>query len=508
MRCRRSGGRLPDCRSMCSGALSITQSWAMKALKESFSLMVRRTLPAVLALLFSSPLLAGQQTLFSFVRPASVVNVLTEDAGMPQYNAEQTAEGEVLRRVVFNPAQRPTLRLSPQSGVWDWSAGQFLTLRLQSAMDWALTVDVTVHGSDGSALTSRIDLPAGPAQTVMVPLTASSPLSQGMRAGPPMPWTHDGQRLLLASSAGAVDLKQVASVSLSIPSPKVAQSLLIERVGIEDDNQAYQAAYRELIDAYGQSTRGHWPEKVANDEQLRAADSREQQQLKGWLAERGKQQLDTYGGLLAGPAFEAKGFFRTEKRDGRWFLVTPEGHPFYSLGVNAVAADGGRTYITGREGMFKALPGEGDALAAFLAKATMTTATPRHKGATSSRGAGSTSMPPTCSAPMANPARRQQTGSQPTAHRQCWMPRVGRRTRSTACRPGVSTRSATGASRPWARPGACRIPCRCRSWAITPASAPAWIGGAACPIRSTRVSPWPPSAPWPLPPAITVTTHG
>lgn len=327
--------------------------------------MVRRTLPAVLALLFSSPLLAEQQTLFSFVRPASVVNVLTEDAGLPQYNAEQTAEGEVLRRVVFNPAQRPTLRLSPQNGVWDWSAGQFLTLRLQSAMDWALTVDVTVQGSDGRTLTSRIDLPAGPAQTVMVPLTASSPLSQGMRAGPPMPWNHDGQRLFLASSAGAVDLRQVASVSLSIPSPKVAQSLLIERVGIQDDDQAYQAAYHELIDAYGQSTRGQWPEKVVNDEQLKAADAREQQQLKGWLAERGKQQLDAYGGLLAGPTFEAKGFFRTEKRNGRWYLVTPDGHPFYSLGVNAVAADGGRTYISGREGMFKALPGTGDALAAF-----------------------------------------------------------------------------------------------------------------------------------------------
>lgn len=337
----------------------------MTALKESPSLMVRRTLPAVFALLFSSSVWAGQQTLFSFVRPASVVNVATEDAGMPQYNAEQTAEGEVLRRVVFNPAQRPTLRLSPQSGVWDWSSGKFLTLRLQSAMDWALTVDATVQGSDGRTLTSRIDLPAGPAQTVMVPLTASSPLSQGMRAGPPMPWLHGGQRLLLTSSAGAVDLKQVASVSLSIPGPKVAQNLLIERVGIQDDDQAHQAAYRELIDAYGQSTRGSWPEKVANDEQLKAAATREQQQLKAWLAERGKQQLDAYGGLLAGPAFAAEGFFRTEKRDGRWYLITPDGHPFYSLGVNAVAADGGRTYTAGREAMFKALPGEGDALGAF-----------------------------------------------------------------------------------------------------------------------------------------------
>ncbi|MEX5352491.1 beta-galactosidase [Pseudomonas juntendi] len=327
--------------------------------------MIRRTLPAVFALLLSPPLLAGQQTLFSFVRPASVVNVTTVDARMPQYNAEQTAEGEVLRRVVFDPVQRPTLRLSPQSGAWDWSAGQALTLRLQSAMDWALTVDVTVQSSDGRTLTSRVDLPAGPAQTVMVPLQARSPLSHGMRAGPPMPWVYEGQRLLLASSAGDIDLKQVVAVSLSIPDPKVAQSLLIEKVGIQDDDQAFKAAYEGLLDAYGQSTRGRWPEKITRDEQLKAADSREQQQLKGWLAERGKFKLDAYGGLLAGPAFEAKGFFRTEKRDGRWYLVTPDGHPFYSLGVNAVAADGGRTYVQGREGMFKALPGEGEPLAAF-----------------------------------------------------------------------------------------------------------------------------------------------
>ena len=337
----------------------------MRVQKESYRPMIRRTLPAMLTLLFSAPLLAGQQTLFSFVRPASVVNVTTQDAGMPQYNAEQTAEGEVLRRVVFNPVAQPTLRLAPPSGAWDWSAGQFLTLRLQSGMDWALTVDVTVQGSDGRTLTSRVDLPAGPAQTVMVPLVARSPLSQGMRAGPPMPWSHGGERLLLASSKGEVDLKQVTSVSLSIPNPNVAQSLLIERVGLQDDDLAFKAAYSELIDGFGQSTRGNWPEKVSSDEQLKAASLREQPQLKAWLAERDKLGLDPYGGVQAGPAFDAKGFFRTEKRDGRWYLVTPDGHPFYSLGVNAVAPDGGRTYVQGREGIFKNLPGEGQALAAF-----------------------------------------------------------------------------------------------------------------------------------------------
>lgn len=79
--------------------------------------MIRRSLPAVFALIFAALLLAapaGQQTLFNFVRPADVVKIATENADLPQANAEQTAEGEVLRRVTFNAVARPTLRLTPQ----------------------------------------------------------------------------------------------------------------------------------------------------------------------------------------------------------------------------------------------------------------------------------------------------------------------------------------------------------------------------------------------------------
>ncbi|WP_085581618.1 MULTISPECIES: beta-galactosidase [unclassified Pseudomonas] len=321
--------------------------------------MIRRSLPAAFALMFAAPLLAaptGQQTLFNFVRPADVVKVTTENADLPQANAEQTPEGEVLRRVTFSPAARPTLRLAPQTGAWDWSQSGMMSLRLQSAMDWAVTVYVQIQSNDGKTLTSRVDLPAGPAQTLLVPLTASSPLSQGMKAAPPMPMTVDGQRILLAGSSGELDRSQVVSVSLSLDRPKAAQSLLLERFGVQDGDEAVKAAYGNLVDAYGQSTRGKWPEKVANDEQLKAAAAKEQQQLKGWLAEREKAPLDRFGGWTGGPAFKASGFFHTEKRDGRWYLVTPEGHPFYSLGVNTVSPDVNPTYVAGREWMFESLP--------------------------------------------------------------------------------------------------------------------------------------------------------
>ncbi|MHC8403819.1 beta-agarase [Pseudomonas sp. TMB3-21] len=328
--------------------------------------MIRRSLPAVFALMFAAPVLAapaGQQTLFNFVRPADVVQVATQDASLPQSNAEQTAEGEVLRRVTFNPVAEPTLRLTPQTGAWDWSQSGVMSLRIQSAMNWAVTLYVKIQSNDGKTLISRVDLPAGPAQTLLVPLQPSSPLGMGMKAGPPMPMTFDGQRVLLASSAGELDRSQVVSVTLSMDQPKVAQSILLERFGVQNAEAVTQAAYGGLVDAYGQSTRTKWPEKVSSDEQLKSAAAKEQQQLKTWLAERQKGSLDKYGGWTQGPAFKASGFFRSEKRDGRWYLVTPEGHPFYSLGVNTVSPNVNQTYVAGREWMFESLPKPDDALA-------------------------------------------------------------------------------------------------------------------------------------------------
>ncbi|MEO4048719.1 beta-agarase [Pseudomonas sp. CAU 1711] len=333
--------------------------------------MIRRCLPLVLALSLVAPALAapeGQQTLYSFVKPTDVVKVESRAASFPELTAEPTAEGEVLRRFTFTAAPSPSLRLSPAKGDWDWAQAGAISLRVQNAMDWAITLNVRIESRDGQALVSRIDLPAGPAQTLLVPLAATSPRALGMRAGAPMPIGLNGQRLLLAETVeGALDPTRVSAVTLSMDSPDVPQSVLLGRFGVQAGDAARQAAYGGIIDAYGQYSRGQWPEKVHTDQQLREGAAREREQLKAWLAERPRQ--DSFGGWLGGPSFEAKGFFRTEKRDGRWYLVTPEGNPFFSLGVNAVSPYQGRTYVEGRETMFAALPAEGERLAAYYGQA-------------------------------------------------------------------------------------------------------------------------------------------
>ncbi|AGI23337.1 hypothetical protein H681_07305 [Pseudomonas sp. ATCC 13867] len=328
---------------------------------------MRWHLPLLLSLAIASApawSAGGNETLFNFVKPMAVVTVTTQNADLPSTTAEATPEGEILRRVSFSPAPRPTLSLAPANGSWDWSQADSMSLRIQNGMDWAITLEVAIEGVAGApGLHASIALPPGPAQTLLIPLRGTAPEDFGMRAGVPMPVTQDGQRLLLASKvSGELNRSQVGAVKLYLNAPKAAQDILLGRFGTYADGDQWRKAYTGIVDGFGQASRGDWPEKVKSAEQLANAWNAEGEQLKKWQPATGR---DAFGGLLDGPAFEGTGFFRTEKRNGRWWLVTPEGHSFWSLGVNAVNADSSQTYVEGREYMFASLPKEGDPLAAF-----------------------------------------------------------------------------------------------------------------------------------------------
>lgn len=46
--------------------------------------------------------------------------------------------------------------------------------------------------------------------------------------------------------------------------------------------------------------------------------------------------VDRWGGRTDRPARNATGFFRAERVDGRWWLVTPEGHLYWNVAINSV----------------------------------------------------------------------------------------------------------------------------------------------------------------------------
>src|SRR5690606_35796807 len=70
----------------------------------------------------------------------------------------------------------------------------------------------------------------------------------------------------------------------------------------------------------------------------------------------GPADWDKWGGWKNGPKLKATGFFRTEKVNGRWWLVTPEGSLFWSYGATGVGAGGEGSPVTDKEHWFEELP--------------------------------------------------------------------------------------------------------------------------------------------------------
>lgn len=272
---------------------------------------------------------------------------------------EHAADSVAQRRYTFAPAAQPSIVLVPRSGTWDWSDQGELHLRVQNAMPWAVTLDVEID-SAGQRLQARVGLPPGPAQTLVVPLRASSPRAQGMQVGPPMPFDDGGHKVLLATTVrGALDRRRVQAIRLGIPSPQAEQTLLLGGISTRPGEPTVHAAYAGIVDRYGQSTRAQWPEKIGSDAALRAAVHAD--------AGSAAPAADAYGGQ-PGQALDRTGWFHVQKRGGRWRLVTPDGHAFFSLGVNAVNAGGGRSYVESREFMFDDLPPDRGEWAAFYGR--------------------------------------------------------------------------------------------------------------------------------------------
>ncbi|KRE97009.1 beta-agarase [Frateuria sp. Soil773] len=268
--------------------------------------------------------------------------------------AEATREGATLQGYAFQPSALPQLGVEPAKGGWDWSGQGELHVQVRNAMPWAVTLGIDIDGiAHGQRLHATVGLPPGPAQTLAIPLHATSPRAFGMQAGPPMPFAAEGgSRVLATTVEGGLDPRRVGAIRFSVPAPQAVQTLRFGRLAVVPGTPTLHAAYAGIVDRYGQYTRGQWPEKIDGDEALRRAQARAQ----AGLATQAPAGLDAYGGRMDGQALERTGWFHTQKSAGRWQLVTPDGHPFFSLGVNAATSDGGRSYVEGREWMFKDLP--------------------------------------------------------------------------------------------------------------------------------------------------------
>ena len=110
-----------------------------------------------------------------------------------------------------------------------------------------------------------------------------------------------------------------------------------------------------FVDRYGQAVHAEWDGKIRSDEDLVRSRAEEEERLAAMPPLEG---YDRFGGCqTAGWSEEATGFFRVIRRDGFWWLISPEGNPCFYTGVSSIPAiTWSMTPVTGREYLFEALP--------------------------------------------------------------------------------------------------------------------------------------------------------
>ena len=219
-------------------------------------------------------------------------------------------------------------RLLPPPGkvTFDLSTARYLAADLESLADHQQRICLQVKSAEGDTY-AGIALDPGEKATVKLHLP------------------HD---FIYSSPSGAkgvktLDTHSITSIAFLVVWPYEGQftGLINCRVsnvrltGAPDwARRVPGASYMPFVDKFGQFAHGNWKYKVKSYDELRADLAAESRVLKS-----APESWDEYGGWANGPQLEATGGFRTEKVDGKWWLVTPSGHLFYSLGINVVKTD-------------------------------------------------------------------------------------------------------------------------------------------------------------------------
>ena len=276
-------------------------------------------------------------------------------SNMAQNNTEAsstTKDGRSALQVRFHKVDWPNVYFTPTDGLWDWSASAGLAVDIYNPEDAPVTVSMRVDndGANGVEHCNTGTATAAPGKwtTLRMKLnTGTQTRFWGMRGTPEGPGFHNPP----------IDAKKITAFQVFLPRPDREHTLLLSDFrlfGGADD-----AVTLPIVDRFGQYVHADYPGKLKDEKDFAKRRDAEEKSLSPLPGR------DRFGGWADGPKLAATGWFRTEKVDGRWWLVTPEGRLFFSVGVDCVNTYE-NTFIEKREPWFEWLPDpEGEFKAAF-----------------------------------------------------------------------------------------------------------------------------------------------
>jgi hypothetical protein len=296
--------------------------------------------------------------LTSFETPESIKSIAGSACSLA---SEHATEGKNSLRVDFSNGDYPNIVFAADKlfATQDWGQAGALTFDAFNADSVEMKFTIRCRDASGGSCDTSISLPPGRQQRVAVILHLPNKVKMG---GYPVNQTCKADRY---GSYGLGFLaKPVVSMEFFLDHPGHAQTAYFDHFCLEDIK-----TLSKIVDAYGQSAlQQDWPGKIHNDRDLIDAHRREAKELAARLTSlQASGERDVYGGWAKGPRQLASGWFRTAKIDGKWWLVTPTGHLFWSTGITDVGQGCSNIPGDGNLGLFAWLPTAPDPLAAWTA---------------------------------------------------------------------------------------------------------------------------------------------
>ena len=287
----------------------------------------------------------------------------------------------------------PGVGLPAPGGSWDLSPYERVMARVKNLGTNRVTVYCRVDnaGADGirNCVTGSLGLNAGQEGLVRVELSRGGDDTLGgklfgMRGYPVGP----------GGKGGSFDPARVTQLLVFVSKPIENHLFEVDEVRATGTYTPPTASVTDatsffpFIDTFGQYRHKDWPGKVHSLAELM---ERRQQEAEELAEKPGPKDWDKYGGWADGPQLRSTGFFRTEKHNGKWWLVDPEGRLFFSHGIDCVRMLD-RTPTEERESGSRRIRAPGTSSRRSWARATPSTAITRD-----ARRRASPSPAPTCS---------------------------------------------------------------------------------------------------------------
>ncbi|WP_111979178.1 beta-galactosidase [Algibacillus agarilyticus] len=238
---------------------------------------------------------------------------------------------------------------------YDWSANHDFNLAfdLSNSGVESVQLDLTMTDKSGGYYTRGFVVPVGKTTTHYAKMDGHDQkdpawatktefnFESGFRSNP-VTWQSNDKQAYSFWGNKRLDLTGITSISFVATGLLSDRQFTIDNIRLRKNPEMDKDFLVGLIDQFGQNAKVDYPGKIHSIEELKTVTAQELASLNGQaLPDRSK-----YHGWKAGPKLEATGYFRTQKHEGKWWLVDPEGYLYFSSGIDIIRLSNSST-LTG-----------------------------------------------------------------------------------------------------------------------------------------------------------------